>query len=70
MEECMLLGGNVHIHGIQKMMTADLFVKVHTCMFKIAIQHMTIGAVLEPITFFSIDQRLRQMDSETLPDLD
>ena len=70
MEGCMLLEGNVHIHGIHKRITADLFVKVHTCVFKTAIQPMALGAALEPITFLSIDQQLRQTDNETLPGLD
>ena len=68
MEECMLLEGNVRIHGIYTMIAAALFVEVHSCTFKILRQPMTIGAVLEPIMFTPLDQQLRQMDSETLPD--
>ena len=70
MEECMLLEGNVRVHGLQRMITANLFVKTHSCVFKTIKQPMTIGAVLEPIMFIPIDQQLQQMDSKTLPGSD
>jgi hypothetical protein len=69
-EECMLLEGNVQVHGIHKLITADLFVKVHTCTFKIVRQPTTLGAVLQPTMSITLDQQLRQPDNETLPGWD
>ena len=43
-EECTPLEGNVQSHGIGELMTADLFVKVHTCAFKIVRQLTMTGA--------------------------
>ena len=65
----MLLEGNVH-HGLDRMITADLFVKALSYVFKIPREPMTIGAVSEPIMSITIDQQLRQMDNETLPGWD
>ena len=70
MEECMLLVGNVQIHGTYNSMTAELFVLVHICVFKTVRLLMTLGAVLEPTIYIPPDQQLRQMDSETLVGLD
>jgi hypothetical protein len=70
MEGCMLLEGNVQVHGIHKLMTADLFVEVHSCTFKIIRQSMTLGAVSEHTMFIALDQQLRQMDSKILPGWD
>ena len=70
MEECMLLEGNVRIHGIYTMIAAAPFVAVRICTFKIVKQPMIIGAVSEPIMFIPLDRQLRQMDSETRPGWD
>ncbi len=58
-EECMLLEGDAQIHGIHKLIPADLYVKVHTCTFKIVRQPMTLGAVSEHTMLLAIDQQLR-----------
>jgi hypothetical protein len=70
MEGCMLLEGNVQVHGIYILMTADLFVEVHTCTFKIVRQPTILGAVSQHTMFTLLDQQLQQMDSETLPGWD
>ena len=70
MEEYMPLEGNVQVHGTYKLMTAHLFVLVHTCVFKIVRQPTMFGAVLQPTIFIPPDQQLQQTDSETLLGLD